>query len=387
MTIIFSLFFINTVYIVDAKKLTYKNILDGSSKCLVVIFVYCFDTENDANVRKSSGEALRQQHNCTKIIVGKDGDIGSLDELNNKIKQIGIKEGSLEKIFFLGHGTKNSHIKIPNIVGELCNTIELGEQGCNDAESFTKVFREYLSSKGEITIYHCWSASTDYSFAELIYDYLTEPKFQGKYKDIKTSGVEGKVTFESNKPPKPSEGAKMMTFPRAESSKEKSAPERCDQFTIEDLVYLFGGGYEPGKEYSVYVVRHTIWLDGMPIPGRVAGTAQKIYIDSEGNIHHSDLSQIGPPALIWPSAEIGRYDIIVDVNDNGIFDLEIDALDHRCCAPGSAGFEVFGGVGGTIIENSIPLQKIYLILTQFVLITIIGFYILHQSQKSLKGRI
>lgn len=61
------------------------------------------------------------------------------------------------------------------------------------------------------------------------------------------------------------------------------------------------------------------WTDGLSIPSRIPSTATIITSDSEGTI---------VPTNVWIDPQTqGKYDIIVDVNDNGLYDEGVDALD------------------------------------------------------------
>ena len=88
------------------------------------------------------------------------------------------------------------------------------------------------------------------------------------------------------------------------------------------------------------MVADQTWTDGMDIPDRAAGTANKVFTDSSGDIAYSDLEGAGtPPALIWSAAvDDGTYDIVIDVNENGKYDAGIDVLDDKDV--GDAGFVV-----------------------------------------------
>ena len=86
-------------------------------------------------------------------------------------------------------------------------------------------------------------------------------------------------------------------------------------------VYVIGNNYAPLASYNLYIVTdELVWTDGMAIPARVTGSATSVTSDALGNV---------ATTLAWSDPLIlGKYDIIVDVNDNGIFDAAIDALDN-----------------------------------------------------------
>jgi parallel beta-helix repeat protein len=93
-----------------------------------------------------------------------------------------------------------------------------------------------------------------------------------------------------------------------------------DIFNPSEAIYVTGKGYSPSTTYNVYIVNDVVsWVAGMDIPTPfVASTASS---DHEGDIL---------PTAVW-SAPLapGKYDIVVDVNENGKYDLGIDALDDN----------------------------------------------------------
>ena len=94
-----------------------------------------------------------------------------------------------------------------------------------------------------------------------------------------------------------------------------------DLFSIADNVYVTGTGYQAFMKYDLYLVNDQIvWTDGMLIPARISGTQMSV-TSNAGNI---------PPTLAWTNLLIpGKYDIIVDVNGNGMYDVGIDAIDDN----------------------------------------------------------
>lgn len=96
-----------------------------------------------------------------------------------------------------------------------------------------------------------------------------------------------------------------------------STGTKKDSFDPSDTVYANGDGYCPSTTYDLYVVPDTMWTDGMAIPG----TSISVSSDSLGNI---------PPTAVMSSPLTpGKYDIVVDVNGNGVYDADIDALDDN----------------------------------------------------------
>jgi uncharacterized repeat protein (TIGR02543 family) len=107
----------------------------------------------------------------------------------------------------------------------------------------------------------------------------------------------------------------------------KPSIESCDSsgikkdlFNWREIVYANGTGYLPSSTYSLFVVDDVAtWVDGMNIPASVA-TAQ-VSSDASGNVAST---------TVWTNPlTAGKYDIIVDVNRNGKYDDDIDALDDN----------------------------------------------------------
>jgi hypothetical protein len=90
-----------------------------------------------------------------------------------------------------------------------------------------------------------------------------------------------------------------------------------DTFGVGNEVCVVGAGFSPETSYDVQVVNDVDWTDGMTIPAYVAKTS--VTTDAFGEILDA--------YPVWDGATPGKYDIIVDVNNNGIYDEGIDALD------------------------------------------------------------
>lgn len=101
-----------------------------------------------------------------------------------------------------------------------------------------------------------------------------------------------------------------------------AAGAKKDNFNLYEDVYVNGSGFSPSRTYDFHIVNDTdIWINGTSIPARVAGTATSIASDSYGNIS---------PVTVWTDPPtLGKYDIIVDVNGNGLYDVEFDVLDDN----------------------------------------------------------
>jgi hypothetical protein len=93
-----------------------------------------------------------------------------------------------------------------------------------------------------------------------------------------------------------------------------------DEFLVYQTVYVEGTGYSSEADYAIYLVPHQEWVDGMAIPEAVEGTLSVITSDVEGNV---------PATAVWePYLTVGEYDVVVDINDNGVYDAQTDVADE-----------------------------------------------------------
>lgn len=115
-----------------------------------------------------------------------------------------------------------------------------------------------------------------------------------------------------------------------------------------DRVYVIGSNYSSNKVYNLYVVDDTTWSDGMNIPQRVPGTVTTVTTDGSGNIPKG--------TEIWSSAAIGKYDIVVDVNEDGKYNSDTDALDANM----DVGFETIPEFTTIAIPTAMILGIVFL---------------------------
>ena len=96
--------------------------------------------------------------------------------------------------------------------------------------------------------------------------------------------------------------------------------DQKDFFELGEAVYIMGRGYSSSTTYNVYLVEDVeTWTDGATIPDRISETASTILSNSEGDV---------PAMAVWSNPQAaGKYDIVVDVNNNGVYDVGVDALD------------------------------------------------------------
>jgi hypothetical protein len=100
-----------------------------------------------------------------------------------------------------------------------------------------------------------------------------------------------------------------------------------DTFLEAESVYVTGSGYAASATYDVYIMSDQTWSGGESLAGYVIATT--VTTDGSGNI------PVG--TLIWSSSFVGKYDIVVDTNGNGVYDEAVDPLDDMDV--NDAGFE------------------------------------------------
>ncbi len=126
--------------------------------------------------------------------------------------------------------------------------------------------------------------------------------------------------------------------------------DQKDLFALGETVYVTGINYLPTTTYDLYIVVDVeTWTNGMPIPERVPDTEPTVSSDMLGDV---------VPTVVWHNPQIvGKYDIVVDVNSNSLYDEGIDALDDN-------DVEVTAGF-------IIPEFTLFLILILFMLTTLL----------------
>ena len=94
-----------------------------------------------------------------------------------------------------------------------------------------------------------------------------------------------------------------------------------DVFDLDEEVWVKGNNFEASSLVDVYAVEDaTAWTDGLNISSlTIMSTNIGVSTEADGELL---------PTQIWTtSLQLGEYDIIIDVNRNGIYDEGIDALD------------------------------------------------------------
>jgi hypothetical protein len=102
-------------------------------------------------------------------------------------------------------------------------------------------------------------------------------------------------------------------------------------FNRNETVHFSATGLSALTPYSIYIVDHaSSWVVRTAIPDRISGSEESVQTDESGNILAGD----NP---IYYGTQAGNYDVIVDLNDNSIYD-ETDLLIYNMA--GTCGFSV-----------------------------------------------
>ena len=114
----------------------------------------------------------------------------------------------------------------------------------------------------------------------------------------------------------------IETSPTANIESSNPDGNKKDAFDLGEPIFAYGNNYSPSTTYNLYIVEdQETWTNGTTIPTRIPGTTTTITSNNEGAI---------PPTIIWNNPQaIGKYDIVIDVNSNGVYDSGVDALDNN----------------------------------------------------------
>jgi len=135
--------------------------------------------------------------------------------------------------------------------------------------------------------------------------------------------------------------ARIITFvPAGEASDSVGIGK--DTYTTGETAYATGSGFPGNVTIDVYIVNDRTWTDSDTIPADVGDGLEVVVTDQYGNL---------APTPVWlPPLQGGEYDLVFDVNRNGVYDADIDVVDD----PGHPGFTVvYAVVGGEVY----PINK------------------------------
>ena len=99
-----------------------------------------------------------------------------------------------------------------------------------------------------------------------------------------------------------------------------------DYYYVYETIYASGENFEPDTNYTILLVKDLTLTNEMVIPESAPDTTTMITSDSDGNITLTEIwSQ-------WNNTEshylpVGEYYFIVDVDDDGVYNEEVDVVD------------------------------------------------------------
>ncbi|MHC4690136.1 MAG: hypothetical protein ACYS5F_10930 [Planctomycetota bacterium] len=123
-----------------------------------------------------------------------------------------------------------------------------------------------------------------------------------------------------------------------------------DYYLVYDAIYVKGTHFESNRNYNISLVKDITITNNMVIPESIPGTTTMITSDSDGNITITEIwNQLGN--YVTPYLDVGDYYLFVDVDDDGIYDEEIDVVGSMTIRPGGG---VTRGGGSEVPKFSTP---------------------------------
>jgi len=122
--------------------------------------------------------------------------------------------------------------------------------------------------------------------------------------------------------------ANIILSPSAVSCDSTGSPK--DIFYPEDHIYVKGAGFPADKTVRIYVTLNTTWTDGAPITDVRIHGPDTTTTDSNGFLPVTHLVSARDLPAEWPA----NYDIVIDVDCDGFFDVGLDAVDDVTTLPG-----------------------------------------------------
>lgn len=106
-----------------------------------------------------------------------------------------------------------------------------------------------------------------------------------------------------------------------------------NNYFVYDPIYVSGEYFEPDTNYTVVLIKDQIITNNTLLPESIPGTTTMITSDSDGNITLTEIwSQFDNTEN--PYLPTGEYYIIVDIDNDGIYNEEIDVTDSTTIGPG-----------------------------------------------------
>ena len=130
-------------------------------------------------------------------------------------------------------------------------------------------------------------------------------------------------------------------------------------YTTEEIVYATGSGFPANTDVDVYIVGDDAWTDGMVIPPDVS-------TDGMNTVPTDGTGDLVGPANVWPPPLTpGEYDMVFDVNQNGVYNAGVDVVDD----PNHPGFVVQSEPVGGI---AVPVNRLGLLAPWLGLVGLAG---------------
>ena len=99
-----------------------------------------------------------------------------------------------------------------------------------------------------------------------------------------------------------------------------------NNYFVYDSIYVSGEHFGPDTNYTVVLIKDQIITNNTLLPESIPGTTTMITSDSDGNITLTEIwSQFDNTES--PYLPTGEYYIIVDIDNDGIYNEEIDVID------------------------------------------------------------
>jgi uncharacterized repeat protein (TIGR01451 family) len=112
----------------------------------------------------------------------------------------------------------------------------------------------------------------------------------------------------------------MVTVPCPTGNATDFVPTVQDVYYTNEVVYATGSEFTPKSLVDIYIVDDHAWFNGMNITS--------LYIYAQNNNVSTDEYGNITAVEIWPNPVPGEYDMVFDANQNGIYDVGVDVVDH-----------------------------------------------------------
>ena len=154
---------------------------------------------------------------------------------------------------------------------------------------------------------------------------------KGQWHEGNNCAGEGKVSIAASFWVYSAPDTVTITVPCISGEATDAAGGTKDVYKTTETVYATGSGFDPGSKVDIYITEDKHWIDGMHINSTVYARKDNVNVTPDGTIFGEEM---------WPNPIPGEYDMVFDANQNGFYDVGIDAIDD----PNDPGFTVLGQV-------------------------------------------